>query len=225
MTYIAKRRCCEKFNSDSTMESDFEKKYIAITDVYSIENELHFSGVVNKGTIEEAIKLIGTMVSKYLLEKNGKLQFNKNDNKNDNKKLTITIIIDSPGGSVTSVLKFVDYVNMLREKYNFIEFVSILTGLCASAATIMAIVANKSYATKNAEIMIHELHSADGYHSLTHLNSRNKNINDSHNKLTNIYLEKIGNKLSREQLEQYLNKETWFTSSEYLDMGFIDGIK
>jgi ATP-dependent protease ClpP protease subunit len=107
----------------------------------------------------------------------------------DPEKLNIIYIVDSPGGSVTSILKFVDFINVAKKKYPFVEFTSIVTGLTASAGTIMAIVADKRFMTKNAHAMVHEL-SSGNQGKYTEFRSYVKFLDQLHDKLVTIYCDK-----------------------------------
>ena len=161
-----------------------KKRIMEVDDelIYSVGTEVHFTAEINADTIETVIKEITKVIND---KKDG--YHNKDD------KLTITYIVDSPGGSVTSILKFVDFIRMVKEKYEYIEFVSIATGLVASAGTIMCIVADKRYITKNAHAMIHEL-SSGNMGKYTHLMSYAEFITQLHDKLLDIYLERCNKK-------------------------------
>jgi ATP-dependent protease ClpP protease subunit len=180
--------------------------------IYRIGNEVHFTSEINKNTIELLIKLITEII----------YENKKSSNFSESEKLTITYIVDSPGGCVTSILKFVDFINLTKEKNPDVEFVSIATGLIASAATIMCIVADKRYMTKNAHAMIHEL-SAGKSGKYTHIVSHTDFLTKLHTALLNIYVKRSGRK--DEDLEDLLADETWFSAQQYLEYGFIDQIK
>lgn len=183
-------------------------------EIYRIRNEIYFSIEVNRLSIQTIIRIITELIEekkdKYVSHKAG------------TEKLQIVYIIDSLGGSIAAVLKFVDFLDLTRQKYPFVEFVSIITANVASAGTIMAIVADKRYMTKNAYAMIHEL-SSQSAGQYTHLKSRMNHYESLHNRLVNIYVQKTG--LSIERINELSNKETWFTAEEYLQNNFIDGIK
>lgn len=174
--------------------------------IYSVGTEVHFTAEINKENVEKIIKEITKII-----EKNKKKS-----------ELNIAYIVDSPGGCVNSILKFVDFIKMVKIKHPKVKFISIVTGLVASAGTIMCIVADKRLMTKNAHAMIHELSSGNSG-KYTHLMSYSQYLSSIHNTLLNIYLEN-SNK-SKEELELLLNTETWFNAKEYLEGGFIDGIK
>jgi ATP-dependent protease ClpP protease subunit len=178
--------------------------------VYTIGNEIHFTAGINKVSIQEIIKQMTTLIHDH----------KKKSDEPD--KLNIIYIVDSPGGSVTSILKFVDFINVAKKKYPFVEFTSIVTGLTASAGTIMAIAADKRFMTKNAHAMVHELSSGNSG-KYTEFRSYVKFLDQLHEKLVNIYCEKT--KKSKEEIESIMRNETWFTAEDYLKFGFIDEIK
>ena len=219
--------------------------------VYTIGNEIHFTANINKVSIQEIIKQMTTLIhnhKKKYIEKNKKIREereerdNREDSSSDDNlekdptdsdsncnnkpakisKLNIIYTIDSPGGSVTSILKFVDFIGLAKKKYSFVNFTSIITGLAASAGTIMAIVADKRYMTKNAHSMIHELASGSSG-KYTEMRSYINFLDHLHEKLVTIYCEKT--KKSVEDIEKLLRNETWFSAEDYLKYGFIDEIK
>ena len=183
--------------------------------IYAVGNEIHFTAEINKDTIEKVIKQITKIIEKNSEKYSGKYR-------SGDEKLTIAYIVDSPGGCVSSVLKFVDFINMVKEKHPYVEFISVITGLVASAGTIMCIVADKRLMTKNAYAMIHELSSGRNG-KYTHLMSYSEYLCGLHNTLLNIYLS--GSPKSKEDLEKILNTESWFNAEQYLANGFVDEIK
>jgi ATP-dependent protease ClpP protease subunit len=179
--------------------------------VYAVGTEVHFSAGIDKVSIEEMIKLITIIVNDNAVKYTGSKD-----------KLTITYIVDSPGGSVTSVLKFVDFLKIIKDTYKFVEFVSVITGLAASAGTIMAIVADKRYMTKHAYAMIHELSSGNNG-TFTHMRSYTKFLEKMHDDLVDIYISKTG--MDRTELEKLLGDETWLSAEKYKELKFVDEIK
>ena len=194
--------------------SNKKKKLFEMDDerIYSVGTQVHFTAEINQDTIETLIKEITKVVNENLPKFGSKKE----------EKITIQYIVDSPGGSVTSVLKFVDFLRLVKERHPHIEFHSIITGLSASAGTIMCAVADKRFMTKHAFAMIHEL-SSGNMGSYTKLMSYTDFINKMHNALVDIYLDKCTQ--GKEALENLLQKESWFTASQYLELGFIDEIK
>jgi len=179
--------------------------------IYTIGNEIHFTASINKDTIERIIRKITKLINK-----------NHEKYKDSDDKFEIAYIVDSPGGCVTSILKFVDFIKMVKHKYPYVVFTSIITGMVASAGTIMCICADTRLMTKHAHAMIHEL-SAGRDGNYQHLMSYSNYLSSLHNTLISIYLENNINK-TRPELERLLVEETWFDSEEYLDAGFVGKI-
>ena len=86
----------------------------------------------------------------------------------------------------------------------------------------MAIIGDERYVTENVTCMIHEVfsHNVGTY---THMISGMKRLQTIHDKISKIYLNN-NNKINNSDLNNLLNKETWFTAAEYVEYGFADGI-
>jgi ATP-dependent protease ClpP protease subunit len=178
--------------------------------IYSINNEFHFKSDVNKLNIELLIRQMSEYITKY---------YSKHESK---KELIIKYVVDTPGGELNQAFKFIDFVDLIRKKYKSVKFYSIITGMVASAGTLMCVIADKRMMTKYSSAMIHEL-TTGCYGKYTHLNSYNVHMNDLHEKLVDVYQTKNG-KISKEYLESLLKDESWFNAKQYLEIGFIDEI-
>lgn len=178
--------------------------------IYTIGNVVHFTASINQHTIEKTIRKITKIIN-----------LNDSKYKDTNEKLEIAYIVDSGGGCVTSTLKFIDFINMARQKHPYLVFTSIITGLVASAGTIMCICADNRYMTEYAFAMVHEL-SSGNYGSYQHLVSHSKFLKSLHETLISIYLKNT--KLTKKKLESLLLEETWFDSKGYLKAGFVTKI-
>lgn len=206
-----RKREFEYFESD---DEPCRKKSIICSEVnefcngvYTVGNQIHFNTEISKMTIEELIKQTWQIIR-------------SNNNKKD--KLVITYIINSNGGCVASAFKFLDFLDMVRETHTHVEFISIMTGMVASAGTLISLGADKKYATKSADIMIHEL-STGIRGKYTQINSYNRYMRNTHKKILEVYMRFA--KITKKKLEQLLNTETWCTAEEYLSYGLIDEIK
>ena len=194
-----------------------KRRYVEVDDdrmIYSIGNEVHFTAHIDDETIETVIKQLSHTIDKATKKFCS-----------DGEKVIITYIVDSPGGSVTSVLKFVDFIRMAKMKHPELEFVSVITGLVASAGTIMCIIADKKKMTHHAYTMIHELSGGFGVgRKYTHIISHANFVTKLHETLVSIYLDKVGDKKSKDEIERMLKDESWFTAEEYQMHGFVDEI-
>lgn len=180
--------------------------------IYTTGDEVHFKyDEVNKVSIELFIKQIRRLVEK------------KYKGKSFDTNVTITYVLNTPGGCAHTALQFVDFISLLRDKYPNLKFVSVITGLVASAGTIMAVVADKRIMTANAYAMIHEL-SSGMYGRYTQLVSRMESTVKLMERLTNIYL-KHNTVLDKEKLWTLLTRDTWYEATEYKEHGFVHEIK
>lgn len=182
--------------------------------IYSIGSEIHFTAPVSEESIETLIKKFSQVISDQTKRYRG-----------EEEKIQITYVVDSPGGEIPAVLKFVDYMRMVKEKHTNVEFVSVITGLVASAGTIMCIVADKRMMTKNAYAMVHELSAGPGHGiKYTYIKSHADFVTKLHNTLVDIYMDKLKDRMTRDQLELLLKDESWCTAEQYKDYGFVDHV-
>jgi len=203
-----------KAEDDLSWNNPKKRKLIIIDNnnksIYTIGTEIHFTDSINKRTIECLIRAVTKLINKHHKEYDG-----------GDKKLGITIVVDSPGGCVSSVLKWVDYVDRVEKKYPYVEFTSITTGLSASASTILACVCHKRLSSPHCAHMLHQI-SSGSRGKYTEMQSYGKHLTDLHETLIDIYMRHC--KIPRNELEELLKNETWFRSSEYKDLGLIDDI-
>ena len=238
--------CDSNTNTNTFAEHDIQKYILGVVqqmkfpDQYDDKiyvtggTEIHFTTDVNDSSIERIKKIISEVLhehNKELVERStedGDTSMSAEEQSEDDKKFVITYIVNSPGGSVSSIMGFVDYLNMVKKKYSNVEFVSVVTGLVASAGTIMCVAADKRKMTKNAFAMIHELSTNPGYTNYTRIQTHADFCTKLHVTGLNIYLDQIGKDSKNEEhikeLETKLLRETWLSAEEYKDLGFVDEI-
>ena len=190
-------------------------KELKDTDVYRSQNELWFNCSVTRESIDKLIKLV------YSVIHDEKLSAYR-----DNNELEIVLHIDSGGGVISSAFKFIDFMKQLKKKG--VKWRTIINGHACSAATIIAVVADKRQITEHSYAMIHELSSVT-WGSMTQLRSYQKHLDSVHDKLIKIYIDHAGEKntddnTTKEEIEAIMNKETWFSAQEYKDKGFVDEV-
>lgn len=193
------------------------------------DTEIHFTAVVNDKHIERLKKLIAHVVlrnkKKLISASNSDDFLNEDEGYTD---FTITYVVNSPGGSVSSVMGLVDYIRVLKNKYKNLKFHSIATGCVASAGTIMCVVADKKTITKNTFAMIHELSGSPGYTNYTKLQSHAEYTKKLHETIVGLYLTNIGqdpnNKEHVAELERKLQRESWLSAMEYTKLGFANQV-
>lgn len=186
------------------------------TDLYRHRNEIWFSTNVTSKSINKLIKLVYEVIHDKDLSAY-----------RDTPEFEVVIHIDSPGGEVVAMFKFVDFVKQLNKKD--ILFRTIINGRACSAATLIAIVGNKRQMTEHSTAMIHELQAiTGGYH--THVQSYVKYLMKLHNTIVELYnshrkIEDVDDDAIKvSDIEKWMSDESWFDAKEYLKMGFVDEI-
>lgn len=130
----------------------------------------------------------------------------------------IKIIINSPGGSVTSGLAIYDIINYIKS-----DVQTIGVGSIASMASIILISGTKGKRKlfPNAELMLHELYAGiDGKYD--DLVIAAKQVEKSHKKLSDIILK--NSNMSNAEVEQNIKNDYWLDPEEALSKGLIDEI-
>lgn len=128
---------------------------------------------------------------------------------------TLTVLINSGGGSV---LAGQEIYTMLRGR-NDVEIK--IQSLAGSAASVIAM-ANACEISPVAMIMIHNvaMSGASGdYHDMQKNAEILKQMNAA---LAAAYTEKTGR--SQEEILRLMDRETWLTANQAVEMGFADGI-
>lgn len=129
----------------------------------------------------------------------------------------LTIRLNSVGGDV---FEGIEIYNLLRasERYITVE----VTALAASAASIIAMGADRIVMTIGSSLMIHEA-SSFAWGNKKDLQKVLQALETIDESILDIYADKTGQ--SKKVLSEYLEKETWFTAQEAVDQGFADEIK
>jgi len=183
--------------------------------VKSFNNEIYFTSEVDVGSIDALIKELNTVIQRLNQNQSGVFICSSTQRKR------IILYIDSPGGTLKDCFKFIDFIEAMKGVHN-IMFVTVCTGLVASAATLMALTGEERYVTRNVTCMIHELFGGT-MGTYTQLSAGMKHISIYHKKLISLYLE-YNSKLDETAIVDLLKKETWFDAQEYIDSGFAQAI-
>jgi len=210
MSHSNKKR---KMIDDNDSDCDNNKKsvnYIEAEDIhiYSVGNEIHFSSSITTESIQKVIKEMQKLIHNHF-------------KKSPNTEMTLSYTVDSPGGSVLSIFKFVDFIAAAKRKYPKLKFVSVITGLAASAGTIMALVADERMMTANAYAMIHELASGNSG-KYTFLSSHMTFLVQLHDRLAKFYVDVTGK--TKDEIEVLMKNETWFSAEQYKELGLVSKI-
>lgn len=135
----------------------------------------------------------------------------------ENTNLPIRIYLNSPGGDV---LEGIEIYNFLKNHKSDITVE--ITGLCASAATFIALGADKVVMDTGTQFMIHQA-SSFAYGNKEDIRKVLDALESIDESIISIYQAKTGKEKS--EIEAMLKKESWMTCEKALENGFIDEIK
>lgn len=179
-----------------------------------------FWAISNLANSEAEIKLYGPIAS-------GRSWFDNGDSVTANDFIKdlesfggkdLTVRINSPGGDVFAAHAI--HNQLLAYKGNVTV---VIDGLCASAATIVAVAGKKIVMPANALFMIHNpaigLDDYYGAEELSKVLNALKGVKDS---IIAAYRKRC--KLSDAEISKMMDAETWMGAQECLDKGFIDEI-
>lgn len=139
----------------------------------------------------------------------------------------LNIYLNSPGGDVFASSTMVSLLKRFKQNANA-KIIAYIDGLCASAATYLAMVADEINVYQNSILMIHKPMTV----SIGNANDLQKDI-DTLNTIENdvmlpMYLGKA--KVDAETIKSCVNDETWFTGNSqdelfignYFDINYLD---
>lgn len=128
----------------------------------------------------------------------------------------VEFLINSHGGDVHAAAEM--YADIQRYKG---ETTAIITGLAASAATVIALACDKVRAYPMAQMMIHNVSTvAIGDHK--EMETAKQSLETADAGLRAIYTRKTGK--SMDELRELMDAETWFSAQTALEAGLIDEI-
>jgi ATP-dependent Clp protease protease subunit len=128
----------------------------------------------------------------------------------------VELLINSYGGDVHAAAEM--YGELKRYKGHV---KSVIVGLAASAATVVALGADRVVAYPMAQMMIHNVSTfAVGDHN--DMESAKQSLETADAGLRAIYTRKTGK--SMDELKALMDAETWFSAQTALDAGFVDAI-
>jgi ATP-dependent Clp protease protease subunit len=175
---------------------------------------------------ERAMDLFSRLLDERIIMCHGPIESNMANNivaqllylQSEDATKDITIYIDSPGGSVTSMWSIIDTMNLVKP-----EIQTVCTGLAASAASL--ILANgtkgKRLILPHAEVMIHQpLGGSEGQASDMEITM--KHMLRTKDLLHDFMVSKTGQKLAK--ITKDMDRDYWLTSKEALVYGIIDKI-
>ena len=126
----------------------------------------------------------------------------------------VLLRINSPGGSVIDGLAIHDAIKRMPQKVT-----AKIEGLAASIASVIALGADEVSMSQNSLFMIHNVWGGEtgGAKDMRKAADLMEKMGD---RLVNIYVGKTGKDES--EIRNWMDEETWFTSDEALEAGFIN---
>ncbi|MEK3955316.1 head maturation protease, ClpP-related [Psychrobacillus sp. FSL K6-1464] len=135
-----------------------------------------------------------------------------------NKSKQIDVFINSGGGSVFAASEIYSSLKAFPGKVAIF-----IVGMAASAASVVAMAGDDGDVSMapTGQLMIHNASTiASGdYRNMDHTSEFLQNVNQS---IANAYM--IKTKKSADELKNMMDKETWLTSQQALEHGFIDNV-
>ncbi len=130
----------------------------------------------------------------------------------------IRIYVNSVGGDVFEAMAMV--AQLKRQSKRVVCFVD---GVAASAATLIAMAADRIVMSPGAMMMIHMPFSPCAEGSAESLRARADALEEITDSVVELYAERTGN--SREQIHVWMEAETWMNAQTALARGFCDAIE
>lgn len=133
----------------------------------------------------------------------------------------ITVIFNSPGGSVIDGLALYDFLLELRANGHYVETVAL--GMAASMGGILLQAGDKRIIGRNAVLLIHEASMGTGG-KVSELEDELSFIKMLQDKLVEILAER--STMSQAAIKRKWHKRDWWlTATQAVDLGFADGVR
>ena len=129
---------------------------------------------------------------------------------------TINVYINSPGGFVSEAMAV--YNALLRHPARKLVQID---GVCASAATIIAMAGDRITAAEGAMIMVHAVsNTVNG--DAADMRREADTLDKLTDTLVRLYMRRTGR--GRAEVARWVTEETWFTAAEARAVGLIDEV-
>ncbi len=129
----------------------------------------------------------------------------------------ITMFINSPGGSVTEMFAIIDAMNIVKSPIR-----TIVMGMAASAASVIASNGDTRLITANSEFMVHEAWSYT-MGTATDMQEDVDRVKILNDKLMNLLAYNTGRSIDQIQ-EMSKKTDKWFTAQDAVQFGLADKV-
>lgn len=128
----------------------------------------------------------------------------------------INLHIQSEGGSLLHALYVTDVIKNLKTPVH-----TYIDGFAASAATLISVVGDRRFISKNSLMLIHQLSSINSG-KYDKMEDEMENLDNIMKIVTELYIKNT--KIEREKLLEILKKDIWLESKTCLEYGLVDVI-
>ena len=130
----------------------------------------------------------------------------------------ITIIINSPGGEISSMFAITDMMDMIS-----CDVRTIVLGMAASAASFIATCGTpgKRFISKNSKIMVHSV-SGGAIGVIHDINIAVDEIKSLQEQMLEEYSKRT--KVNKAEIKNLLERDRYLKPEEAIEMGLVDGI-
>ena len=128
----------------------------------------------------------------------------------------LRLFINSYGGSVFAGFSIMDTIKNCKTPVH-----SYIDGSCASAATLISVVAKKRFIFENSFMLIHQL-SSSIWGKFEEFKDEMENLDLIMSKIKKVYKEHT--KMTTRQITEILKRDKWFDAEKCLELGLVDEI-
>lgn len=128
----------------------------------------------------------------------------------------IRITINSFGGQIGDAMAIHDFIKQLENDGYEIETIGM--GMICSAATYPLSASKNSKISPNSWYMIHNV-SGYAWGDVNEIEKQAQSLRSFNNNIRDFYVNLTGK--SKEQIEEWMNAETWFTGPQAVENGFV----
>jgi ATP-dependent Clp endopeptidase proteolytic subunit ClpP len=179
-----------------------EPAFLEVTD-----NKIYFYAEVHRDKVLQLNKKISELNNNLTRQK---LQYDLNED------IPIHLYINSFGGSIFSGFSAMDHILKSR-----LPVITVVDGVCASAATFLSVVGTKRYITKHSYMLIHQL-SSGCWGKFEDFKDTMKNLENFMVLIKNVYCKYT--EIPEDKLEEILKHDIFFNADECLKYKLVDGI-
>ena len=131
---------------------------------------------------------------------------------------TINLYINSPGGSVIEAMAIIAMLDRHPA-----DIISHIDGIAASCASVVPMISKRVIMPSNSLMMIH--HAMNGaWGNAKQLRKAADDVERISQAMCQHYLDRAGDKMSAEKLNEMLEEDTWLTAEQCLEYGLCDEI-